>query len=68
MIIKRYDLLGNLLVSGESNDNNEPHGYWVRYAADGKLKYKGRYNNGNPEGYWEQLMINSKFTIKEFYI
>jgi len=68
MIIKRYDLLGNLLAKGEANDNDEPHGYWVRYTSDGDIWYKGYYNDGNPVGYWERLTPFSRLRRKEFYI
>lgn len=68
MIIKRYDLLGNLLAKGEANDNNEPHGFWERYTSDGDIWYKGYYNDGNPVGYWERLMPFSRLRRKEFYI
>jgi antitoxin component YwqK of YwqJK toxin-antitoxin module len=68
MIVKRYDLLGNLLAKGEANDNNEPHGYWERYTSDGDIWYKGYYDDGNLIGYWERLMPFSRLRRKEFYI
>ena len=68
MIIKKYDLVGNLLARGEANDNDEPHGYWERYTSDGDIWYKGNWKDGKQDVYWERLMPYSRLRRKEFYI
>ena len=50
------------------NENDERHGYWERYYSNGRLSYKGHYDNGKKVGYWEWYHPNGELWDKELYI
>jgi len=49
----------------KNNKNNERHGYWEKYYADGQLWFKGNYINGNRTGWWEYY--DTEKTYKQLY-
>ena len=55
----------------QHNDKGERHGYWESYFQNGKLYWKGSFNNDERIGYWEwhPIITNEHNRIeKEFYL
>ncbi len=50
------------------NDKGRYHGYQEWYYSDGKLLYKGFYNNDMPVDYQECYWDDDKLENKNFYI
>jgi antitoxin component YwqK of YwqJK toxin-antitoxin module len=50
------------------NDKGLYHGYQERYWSDGKLWYKGYYNNGMFADYEEVYNNDGKLIRKRFFI
>jgi antitoxin component YwqK of YwqJK toxin-antitoxin module len=49
------------------NKKGHRHGYWEWYFGNGKLWFKGHYNNGNLHGHWEHYHSNGNQSCKGNY-
>lgn len=53
-----------------TNENNRPHGFWVKYRyANDKIHFKCYFHNGKRVGYREcHVYSGRKLCTKEFYL
>jgi antitoxin component YwqK of YwqJK toxin-antitoxin module len=51
----------------QRNLYSEKHGPWEEYYLDGKIRYKGIFNNGKRDGTWERYNSNGRLYFKGTY-
>jgi len=49
------------------NAKGEPHGEWIMYCSNGRLRHKGNYINGKEVGEWISYSSNGQLWFKGSY-